>query len=471
MSDGETPMTPNEITDLAAQGESETLEFKKSTGERVEAAKTACAMLNHRGGIVLIGVTREGNVVGQEVGDTTIERVVAELQKIDPPVFPTVDRVLIGSGNVALTIRVGRGTMRPYTHRNIPYKKVGNTTQRMTREEYNRMLLERMHSERRWENEEATGWYIDNLDLAEIQRTVTEAVRTGRLSDFGTAKPSELLQGMGLIKDGQLLRAAVALFGNNQRIAAEWTQCLLRVARFQGNDRTDFLDNRQFRGNAFTLLEQAERFVLQHLPVAGRIVQASFVREDEPLYPPLALREALANAFCHRDYASGGGSVSVGIYDDRLEVTSTGPLHFGLTPEMLFLPHEPQPWNPLIANVFFRRGIIEQWGRGTIRMAELTAEAGLPRPEIEDNGNSVIVRFLPSRYVPPLRVGHDLTERQRDILALLDESHAGLPLREIHSRFDPDASRRQVQLDLSTLRTLNLVWTSGQGQAARWRRL
>ena len=333
------------------------------------------------------------------------------------------------------------------------------------------MLLERMHSERRWENEEATGWYIDNLDLAEIQRTVTEAVRTGRLSDFGTAKPSELLQGMGLIKDGQLLRAAVALFGNNQRIAAEWTQCLLRVARFQGNDRTDFLDNRQFRGNAFTLLEQAERFVLQHLPVAGRIVQASFVREDEPLYPPLALREALANAFCHRDYASGGGSVSVGIYDDRLEVTSTGPLHFGLTPEMLFLPHEPQPWNPLIANVFFRRGIIEQWGRGTIRMAELTAEAGLPRPEIEDNGNSVIVRFLPSRYVPPLRVGHDLTERQRDILALLDESHAGLPLREIHSRFDPDASRRQVQLDLSTLRTLNLVWTSGQGQAARWRRL
>ena len=137
---------------------------------------------------------------------------------------------------------------------------------------------------------------------------------------------------MGLIKDGELLRAAVALFGNNERISAAWTQCLLRVARFQGVNRTEFLDNRQFRGNVFTLLTQAERFIQEHLPIAGRIVQSSFVREDEPLYPPLALREALANAFCHRDYTSGGGSVSVGIYDDRLEITSTGPLHFGLTP-------------------------------------------------------------------------------------------------------------------------------------------
>ena len=141
---------------------------------------------------------------------------------------------------------------------------------------------------------------------------------------------------MGLIKDGALLRAAVALFGNNQRVGAEWTQCLLRVARFQGIDRTEFLDNRQFRGNAFTLLTQAERFIREYLPVAGRITPDSFVRVDEPLYPRLALREALANAFCHRDYTSGGGSVAVGIYDDRLEITSIGPLHFGLTPETAF---------------------------------------------------------------------------------------------------------------------------------------
>ena len=461
-------MANDELANLVEQGESETLEFKKTTGERVEAAKTVCAMLNHRGGVVLIGVTKEGVVTGQQVSDGTIERLTEELRNIDPPVFPTIDRVAVAHGKTVLAIRVGRGPMRPYTHKSISYRKVGNTTRRMTQEEYSRILLERMHSEERWENRPADGWSIDDIDVDELHRTVREAVRTGRLSDPGTADPIELLLGMGLIKDDVLLQAAVALFGNNERIAAERTQCLLRVARFQGIDRDEFLDNRQFRGNAFTLLTQAGRFISEHLPIAGRIEPDSFVRADEPLYPPLALREALANAFCHRDYTSGGGSVGVGIYDDRLEITSTGPLHFGLTPEMLFLSHESQPWNPLIANVFYLRGIIERWGRGTIKMAELTTAAGLPRPEIEDNINSVTVRFRPSRYVPPRRVGHDLTERQRTILALLNESHNGMALREIHAHLEPDASRRQVQLDLTTLRTLNLVRTAGWGQTAYW---
>ena len=463
-------MANDELANLVGQGESETLEFKKTTGERVEAAKTACAMLNHRGGVVLIGVTDEGAVTGQQVGAHTVGQLTEELRQIDPPVFPTIDRIDVGNGKTVLAIRVGRGPMRPYVHKHIPYVKVGNTTRRMTREEYNRVLLERMHTEQRWENLPADGWTIDDLDLGELRRTVLESIRMNR-GDPGTDDPEELLLGMGLIKDGALLRAAVALFGNNRRVAAEWTQCLLRVARFQGIDRTEFLDNRQFRGNAFTLLTQAERFIMEHLPIAGRITEESFVRVDEPLYPPLALREALANAFCHRDYTNGGGSVGVGIYDDRLEITSTGPLHFGLTPEMLFLSHESQPWNPLIANAFYRRGIIEQWGRGTIKMAELTAAAGLPRPEIEDSVNSVTVRFRPSRYVPPhrVRVGHDLTERQRTILALLNESGAGLALREIHPLLEEDIDRRQVQRDLATLKELNLITNFGQGRAVRWR--
>jgi len=60
-------------------------------------------------------------------------------------------------------------------------------------------------------------------------------------------------------------------------------------------------------------------------------------------YPNLAAREALANAFFHRDYAMSGGSIGLAVYDDRLEVTSTGPLHFGLTPDDLFGPHEARP--------------------------------------------------------------------------------------------------------------------------------
>ena len=211
--------------------------------------------------------------------------------------------------------------------------------------------------------------------------------------DPGTREPTELLRGLGLLQHGVLLRAAAVLFGNAERLEFEMPQCLLRVARFRGLDRMEFLDNRQFHGNAFVLLANAERFLRDTLPIAGRFEADRFERIDEPLYPPLATRESLANALCHRDYAIGGGSVGVAVYDDRLEVTSSGTLHFGLTPEKLFAPHESLPWNPLIARTFYRRGIIEEWGRGTLKMAALTTAAGLPRPEIEDAGGCVTVRF------------------------------------------------------------------------------
>lgn len=88
------------------------------------------------------------------------------------------------------------------------------------------------------------------------------------------------------------------------------------------------------------------------------------------------MREALANAICHRDYSSGGSAIHIAMYDDKLEISSPGALPFGLTPEALFAPHYSRPWNPLVAHVFFRRGIVEMWGQGTLKMAKLATEAG-----------------------------------------------------------------------------------------------
>lgn len=356
--------TPEQIAEWVAVGESETLELKRNTRTRREATQTMCAMLNHRGGRVLFGVSPEGNVHGQQVSDQTIEEVSAEIQRIEPPVFPAIERIPVGSNCDVIMVSGNQGYMKPYTYRGTAYRRVGNTTLKMPRDAQDRVLIERVHSDQRWENQPATGWSVDDLDLSEILLTVEESIRRGRVSDPGTRDPEELLRGLGLVKDGVLLRAAVVLFGKTELVELEMPQCLLRVARFRGIDRAEFLDNRQFRDNAFGLLLKAERFMRENLPVAGRIEPNLFERVDEPLYPPEALREALANAFCHRDYTIGGGSVAVAIYDDRLEVTSSGTLHFELTAEQLFLPHESLPWNPLIANVFYRRGIIEQWGRG-----------------------------------------------------------------------------------------------------------
>jgi ATP-dependent DNA helicase RecG len=209
------------------------------------------------------------------------------------------------------------------------------------------------------------------------------------------------------------------------------------------------------------LLLKAERFLRENLPVAGRVVPNLFERIDDPLYPPVALREALANAFCHRDYSIGGGSVGVAIYQDRLEITSSGTLHFGLTAEKLFEPHESLPWNPLIARVFYRRGIIETWGRGTLKMAELTQKAGLPRPEIEEQAGCVVVRFRPSKYIPPQQVKQDLTERQRQVLQLLSE-RPGIGRKEIQQTLNLDVN--ELKSDLQRLRGLGLIRQSGKGR-------
>ena len=469
-------MTLDQITTLVASRESETLEFKSTTRQRRKAAKAMCAMLNHSGGYVLFGVSPNGDVVGQQVSDRTIEEVSAEIQRIDPPAFPEVDRVPVAGDLELVVVRVNRGSARPYMYQGVAYRRVGNTTLALSYEEYNRMLFERMHSERRWENQPATGWSIDDLDVSEIRRTVAEAVRRGRLQDPGTQDPIEMLRGLGLFRDGILWRAAVVLFGRAERIEFEMPQCLLRVARFRGIDRSEFLDNRQFHGNAFVLLASAERFLRDTLPIAGRFESGRFERIDEPLYPPLATRESLANALCHRDYSIGGGSVGVAVYDDRMEVTSSGTLHFGLTPEKLFAAHESLPWNPLIARTFYRRGIIEEWGRGTLKMAELAASAGLPHPEIVDAGGCVTVRFRPAS--DPLTdlvtvVDHPevtVTTQQWKILALIDRAGRAMALREILSELGPQTKKRRLREDLAILKDRGLITPTGHGRGARWKR-
>jgi ATP-dependent DNA helicase RecG len=190
----------------------------------------------------------------------------------------------------------------------------------MPHQRYERLLLERMQASHRWENRAARGITLATLNRAEIMITVEEAIHHQRLTDPATRDTKKLLLGLGLMRDGRLLNAAAILFGKSEELLSSYLQCLLRMARFRGRDKTEFIDNRQEIGHAFDLLQRAQRFLRDHLPVAGRIVPHLFERVDDPLYPPEALREALPNALCHRDYSIGSGSVGVAIYDDRLEI-------------------------------------------------------------------------------------------------------------------------------------------------------
>lgn len=455
-----------ELETLIAAGESATLELKKSTAEKDRACRTLCAFANGGGGWLVFGVTPAGKLVGQQVTDRTLEELAQEFQGFEPSLTPAIERVALENGQQVLILRVAGEGNRPYTFRGVPYERVLNTTRVIPREIYQRLVIENAHATIRWETEPATGWTIDQLDHNEILITIDEAIRRGRCEDPGSRDPQAILRGLGLLLPGdQLSRAAVALFCRDDIPAPDYPQFKLRVARFKGITRDEFLDNRQYSGNAFALMRRAERFLIDWLPVAGKIIPGQMARIDTPALPTEATREALANAFIHRDYASAAGSVGVALYDDRLEIISPGELHFGLTPKMLFQPHDSRPWNPWVASVFYRRGLIETWGRGTLKIASLMQSAGLQPPMLTDSGGAVIMTFVRPDYKMPEKMSEKKSKTSEKILAAL-RHNSKLTIADLATQLR--VTTRTIERTLKKLQDENRLSRIGHDKGGYW---
>ena len=459
-------MTLDEIRRQVEPGESEVLELKKSTGQLTRAGETLCAFLNGGGGRVMIGITPEGRIVGQQVTDKTQQDIANVLRGFEPATQILVSQVALpDSDRVVLILEACPvPEARPYCFEGRPYYRSGTTTAVMPQAMYQQQLLNRAHARQRWENAVAEGVAAADLDHEEILRTVRTGIAAGRLPESTGGDPGDILDRLGLRVAGQVLNGAMVLFG--KQFLPHYTQCQLRLARFKGVTKTEFIDNKQIQGHAFHLLDEAMVFIQRHLPVTGRITPGIIERVDEPIFPPLAVREALVNAFCHRDYANSGGAISVGIFDDRMEIWSEGTLPFGLTVADLKRDHPSRPRNPMIADVFFRRGLVERWGRGTQTIIELCVKAGHPEPEFIEQAGSVGVRFLARAYVAPHRIDHDLTQRQREILQILVEKP--LPLREILVQMTNPPAEATVRDDLYHLKKIGLILLQGRGRASAW---
>lgn len=387
-----TTMMMGELEKLVAKGEYDTLEFKRSTGELREALQTLCAFANGNGGKVAIGVKPDGQIAGQQVSEQTLHEIAASRERFEPPIDVVVERIEVGDGREVLVLGVASTSDSvPCTYDGRAYERVGNTTRRMSQGRYEALLIDRAHSRRRWENQVADEITIKDIDREEVSRIIEAARSTGRLvGPVGRSLP-DLLDRLGVRRRGRLLRAAVVLFGKT--FMPDYPQCELRMARFRGVDKTEFLDQRHIRGPAFKLLEEAELFCQRHFPLPGRIESGRLQRVDRPLIPPDSMREILVNALIHRDYAIAGGAVSLAIFDDRVEVWSAGRFPAGITPESLTRAHPSVQRNPIIAEVFHRAGLIEKWGRGTNRVAEMCRAAGIAPPEFAEIAGAAVVTF------------------------------------------------------------------------------
>ena len=378
---------------LVAAGESESVEFKKSTAELARAGETLCAFLNSNGGQVLIGVAPAGKVVGQEVSDSTQRDVAAMLDRFEPAVRIELERVAVDNRRAVLVLTAASAVQdRPFVWSGRAFRRVGTTTSLLPQEQYERLLLDRAYLRHRWENQPAVAVKLEDLDREEILRTREFAVLQNRISAGTSLDPGEILDRLKLRENGSILQAAYMLYGS--QFSSNYPQALLKLGRFRGTAITgDILDNRQDHMHAFAMVREAMAWLERTMPLSARFPVSRIEREDRFPVPTPALREAILNAVMHRDYSDPSGYVAIAVFDDRIEIRSIGRLPTGITAADLSGPHNSKPPNPLIAEAFHRTGAVEVWGRGTNRVIDECLRHGIEAPAFEERGGAVIVTF------------------------------------------------------------------------------
>ena len=381
----------NIVEVLIAEKESGRVEFKETTGQLERGMETLCAFLNGEGGTVLFGVNDKGKIIGQEVSDKTKRDIADAINRLEPVAAVQISYAPIpNSEKKVIAFRVENSkNNRPFSYKGRPYMRVESATTTMPQATYNDLLLQRDGNQYRWELLENRDLTLQDLDVNEVLKTVRLGIECGRLpEDTGTDVPV-ILEKFGLQKNGVLNNAAAVLFGKHERM--EYPQCLLRLARFKGTDKTVFMDSQRIHGNFFQLLNVAMAFIFKHLSLSG--TTDTLEREEHLTIPYKAIREGVVNSLTHRSYKEAGGSVGIAIYDDRVEIENSGTFPPNWDAEKMKSEHESKPQNPLLANVLYKRKVLESWGRGIGLMMSECRKAGLPEPEYKIWADSVTLIF------------------------------------------------------------------------------
>jgi ATP-dependent DNA helicase RecG len=346
--------------------ESETLELKKSTAELKDAVVSIAAMLNKHGkGRLYFGVRNDGTVIGQTVSEQTlrdVSRAVAD--GVEPRIYPKVEKACL-AGKDCVVVRFS-GTDGPYLAHGRAYMRVADENRLLSVREMERLFLARIRGGARWEDE-LSGRKLSDVNEAALRRFVKKANEAGRI-DFEFAGVRSTLNKLGLLAGSKLLKAGEVLFcdGNPAEVQA---------AVFAGTDKRTFLDIKVFKGHVFDLFKQSETYVKEH--VDWKVEFGGLERKEIPEVPVDALREALVNSLCHRDYRNPKGN-EVAIFRDRVEIYNPGDFPEGRTPEDFLTGKERSILrNPLIAETLFKCKDIERWGSGLKRIADECAEHGV----------------------------------------------------------------------------------------------
>ncbi len=365
--------------------ENQQLEWKETW--RDEFLRTICGFANAEGGILHLGRNDKGVVVGLPDAAKLLEDIpnkVRDLLGILVAVYAHEE-----NGRPWLEIAVD-AYPNPISYRGHYFKRSGSTLQELKGVALDRFLLRRQG--RTWDGVPVPGVKVTQLSTAAIRQFRELARHSGRLdpADLRSAKAA-LIEKLQLTEGTYLKRAAVLLFHKDPEKFV--TGAFVKVGFFRSESDLAYHD--MIQGDLFTQVSKTIDLVRTKYLKAAITYQGIQRIERYPV-PDAALREAVLNALVHRDYAVGA-PVQIRVYDDRLTIWNPCVLPDGWTVKTLLGTHPSTPFNPAIANVFFRSGEIETWGRGIERIFAACKDAGTPKPKLTFDGTGIALEF---RYTP-----------------------------------------------------------------------
>ena len=416
--------------------ENSNTEFKREYTDSIRKAVVAFA--NTDGGCIYVGIEDDGTVVGVADVDDVQKRVISLCRDgIQPDVmmFLSCDRTVIEDKNV-IRLQVQRGTDCPYYLKGKGIRPEGVYVRRGP------VSLPAAESQIRKMIREAGDFHYEQERSLEQELTFKETERFLQEAGvpFGEAERRTLRI---VSKDG--------LYTNLGLLLSDQCQHTVKVAIFSGKKQVVFRDRREFSGSLLLQVNQVIEYLDFHNALHSEI--RGMKRLDSRDYPVESLREAIFNAFVHRDYGFSG-SILVSVYEDRIEILSLGGLAEGVTYNDMMLGVSI-PRNPKLAEIFYRLHYIEAFGTGVRRILADYAECEeKPQFLVSDNAVKVILPNLHAEWEHPV-IAEDVVQDERqgytaEIAA--DEGVYQLIAAGLDSR-----KKLQSELGFSLTKTVNIL--------------
>ena len=356
--------------------ENQNIEFKQEYVPDI--LKEVMGFANADGGTVFVGVRKDGAVLGIDDPDGVLLQIANSLKgSLSPDVMPfvKVNTVEI-EGKQVVKIDVTTGIYRPYYIREKGlkpsgvYVRKGSSTQPMTEEGIREMLLQ--NSGRSFEQCRSMNQELSfQAFFAEMQSRSLEV------------DPSQMRTLKLIGEDG--------LYTNLALLLSDQCETTTKVALFQGTDKEQFRDRKEFTGSILKQLKDVYQFI--DLVNKNKATFSGLNRTDKRDYPEVAVREALLNSIVHRDYSFSGSNL-INVFEDRIEFVSLGGLVSGLELKSIFLGVSMSR-NPNLAAIFYRMRLIESYGTG-IGKIERVYKSNHLQPKFE-TAKGVFRVTLPNR--------------------------------------------------------------------------